>query len=159
MKRVVAAVLLVTACGGGGSGGSSEKKAYLDKAEAICERANDQLEEAKKSQPTSSAAVSGYVKKLVDIAGSNLDGLAELQPPADDRSDIDGKVLQPLRTQLEAARAYQGEVDAAVAAKDNATLLRLVQNPPTQTKADLAFMKEYGFDACVTAADTATAAK
>ena len=159
MKRVLVAVLLVAACGGGGDGDSSAKKAYVNKAEAICERANEQLEQAKKNQPTSSAAVSAYVKQLVDIAVSNLDGLAELEPPAEDRADIDAKVLEPLRTQLKAAEAYQAEVDAAVVAKDNAALLRLVQNPPTQTKADLAFMKDYGFDACVTAADTANAAK
>jgi len=52
----------------------------------------------------------------------------------------------------ERREAYAEEVKAAAAAGDGATLLRLVQERP-QTSADLDFMREYGFDQCVRAAD------
>ena len=157
MKRALLLLLLLTACGG--SDEPSAKEAYLDKAEAVCAKANTELAEAQKARPTALAGITEYVDRIVSIARTNVTDLAAIEPPADDRADLDAKVLTPLREQLTIAEDYQAKVSAAVSAKDTTAILGLVGKPPTETKADLAFMKEYGFDDCAKAADTANATK
>jgi hypothetical protein len=46
------------------------------------------------------------------------------------------------------------KVKEAVAKKDDTALGRLITNPPTGSKADLDWMRSYGFKQCVDAADT-----
>jgi hypothetical protein len=166
MKRALLLVLVVTSlaagCAGGDGGGGddepSAKQAYLNKAEAVCARVNTEIDQAKKQQPTSADAIPPYVKKLIDLARTNVQELSALTSPPDDAADLKAKVLDPLTEQLKIGDAYSAKVDAAAKAKDP-ILLQLITNPPTETKADLAFMKAYGFKACVTAADTGAASK
>ncbi|GAC1441507.1 MAG: hypothetical protein NVSMB55_09500 [Mycobacteriales bacterium] len=160
MKRALAVLLLVAACGGGSSGSSSgsDKAAYLTKAEAICTASNSELKVAKKTLPPDIAAVPPYVHKLIDIARRDVTDLSALTPPKADAADITSKVIAPLKAQLLDGDAYAAKIDAAAAAKDNATLTDLVLHPPTKTRADVAFMKSYGFKACVKAADTGNTA-
>jgi hypothetical protein len=150
--------LLATGCGGS-SGDGGAKKAYLAKAEAICAKANAQLAQAKKEQPTAIPAVPPYVHRLVNIARDDVNALSALTPPSKDASALQAKVLQPLREQLKEADDYAKKVDAAAARKDPAALTQLVFNPPTTTRADIAWMKTYGFKACAKAADTGGSTK
>lgn len=160
MKRALVLLILVAGCGGS-SGGStaSAKGVYIAKAEAVCAQANSDLAAAKKKQPSAVAAVPAYVHTLVEIARTNVTALTKLSAPSQDASQLQAKVIGPLTDQLTEADAYTAKVDAAAAAKDTATLTGLVLNPPTKTRADLAWMKDYGFKACVTAADTGAATK
>ena len=159
MKRALVVLLLIAACGGSsGTKSGSDKAAYLAKAEAICTTSNSDLAVAKKALPADTAAVPPYVHKLVDIARKDVTDLSALTPPKADAAAIDAKVIAPLKAQLADGDAYAGKVDAAAAAKDNAKLTDLVLHPPTKTRADVAFMKTYGFKACVKAADTGNTA-
>lgn len=160
MKRALVLLLLVAACGGSSGGTTaSAKDVYLGKAEAVCARANADLVAAKKKQPSAVAAVPAYVHTLVEIARTNVTELTKLSPPSGDAAQIQAKLIGPLTAQLSDADAYAAKVDAASAAKDTPTLTNLVFHPPTKTRADIAWMKGYGFKACVTAADTGAAAK
>lgn len=155
MKRGLVLLLLVAACGGstGGNKGG-EKAAYVAKAEAVCAKANTQLADAKKTTPAGVADIPPYVHKLLDIARSTLTDLSALSPPSKDAVEVKGKLLDPLGQQLADGTTFAAQVDAAAKAGDNAKLTQLVFNPPTKTRVDLAWMRTYGFKACVTAADT-----
>jgi hypothetical protein len=158
MRRALVLLLLVAACGGSDNG-SDPKADYLTKAEAVCAQANDALAVAKKAQPTAIDAVPPYVHKLVEIARTNVDDLAALTPPSAAAKDVETKVIAPLRAQLADGDAYAAKVDAAAAKKDTVALTQLIFNPPTKTRVDVAWMKSYGFSACVKAADTGAASK
>ncbi|MDT7569885.1 MAG: hypothetical protein QOE05_59 [Actinomycetota bacterium] len=160
MKRALVLLLLVTACGGSSGGDSGNPKAdYLKKAEAVCAQANTEIAAAKKNTPAGIAEVPPYVHKLLDLAKQTLEDLSLLTPPADDAVQVKAKLLDPLGQQLADARTFATKVDAAAAKNDSATLTQLVFNPPTKTRVDIAWMKSYGFKACVTAADTGAASK
>ncbi len=160
MRRtlLLAPVLLSLAAGCGGSSTTvqqvSAKDAYLAKAEAVCASANTELAAVKKTQPTTSEALPAYVKAIVDVGRKNVEQLGALEPPVGDKMQITAKVLDPLRAQVVIGDAFTAKVTTAVQKKDPG-LIGLVTNPPTQTKADLNFMRLYGFSACVKAADTA----
>jgi hypothetical protein len=160
MKRALVLLLLVAACGGSSGGaGSNPKATYLSKAEAICANANTEIAAAKKNTPAGITQVPAYVHKLLDLAKQTLDDLSALTPPAGDTAAVKAKLLDPLGQQFTDAQTFAAKVDAAAAKKDSATLTQLVFNPPTKTRVDIAWMKSYGFKACVTAADTGAAAK
>lgn len=165
MRR--AGLLLLTAtsvaaasgCGASSAGpdpAAAAKAAYLAKAEAVCASANAELARVKPTQPTSTDKLPAYVKALVDVGRKNVEQLAALDPPPADRAQIQAKVIDPLKAQVVIGDAYVAKVTAAVRTKDPG-LLGLITNPPTQTRADLDFMRAYGFRACVKAADTANA--
>lgn len=156
MKRAVALLLLAAACGGSGA---DPKQDYLTKAEAICAKANTDIAAAKKNTPAGITEVPPYVHKLLKLARSTYDDLSALTPPSADAAQIKSKLISPLATQVHDGELFAGQVDAAAAKNDSATLTRLVLNPPTQTRVDIAWMKGYGFKDCVTAADTGAAAK
>lgn len=157
MRRILLMALVCLAAGCGGSSAPAQvsaKDAYLAKAEAICASANTELARVKKTQPTATEQLPTYVKAIVDVGRKNVEQLSALEPPAADNAEITAKVIEPLQGQVVAGDAYAAKVTDAVLKKDPG-LLGLVTNPPTQTKADLDFMKAYGFSACVKAADTA----
>lgn len=148
-------LLLLTACSGGGSSlqsGGPSKADYLKSAEKVCAAAN--TEQDALTTPTSAAELAPYVAKVVDIATRATKQLEALEQPTADKADLKAKVFDPLDSQLEVAHQYSKDVDAATAKKDNLALIKLFSNPPTQAKADLEWMKDYGFDECVDAADT-----
>ena len=155
MKRILV-LLLVTACGGGaGSPVTSDgvtKADYLKAAEKVCAAANDEQDALK--TPTEGKELAAYVAKVVDIATRATDQLKALEAPKADQAELKARVFDKLDDQLTTAHQYSKDVDAATAKNDNLALIKLFSNPPTQTKADLAWMKDYGFDECVDAADT-----
>src|SRR3954469_6812693 len=159
MKRALALVLLVAACGGSSGDSGSPKADYLKKAEAICAKANTEITAAKKTPPAGIAEVPPYVHKLLDLAKQTLEDLSLLTPPSDDAVEVKAKLLDPLGQQFADGQSFAAKVDAAAAKNDSATLTQLVFNPPTKTRVDVAWMKSYGFKACVTAADTGAASK
>jgi hypothetical protein len=156
VKRALAVVpvLLLAACGGGGDdgGGGLSKADYISKAEAVCKKANADIKAA--PFPTSSGAFPEYVGKLVAVAETARDALKELDPPSADEDDLKSKVLDPLDEQIEQGRKFQKDVADAVAAKDTKKLGQLIADPPTSTKADLGWMRSYGFKECVEVAET-----
>ena len=158
MKRIVLVLpllLLATACGGSGkdqtSSGAS-KAEYVSKAEAICKKAND--DQAALTLPTSAAAFPTYVGDVIALAEKATADIDALAPPAADRADLESKVVTPLKGQIAQAKSYLTKIKAAVAANDQKALGALVASPPTGSKADLAWMRSYGFKECVDAADT-----
>ncbi len=154
---VLVPLLALAGCGGSSGGESlSDKDRYLARAEAICAAANTELAKVKKTQPTSTELLPAFVKAIVDVGRTNVTQLEALTPPAADKADLTAKVITPLKEQVVIGDAYTAKVAKAVKDKDPA-LLGLISSPPTQTKADLAFMRSYGFTACVEAADTANA--
>ena len=151
---VVLPLAFVVACGSGSSAGAAEKvdkAAYLKQAEAICATANADTQNLK--TPLAAADFAAYVAKVVGFADAATASINKLTPPARDAADLRKKVLDPLKTQLAQAHEYAAQVAAANRAKDDAALTKLTLNVPTGSKADLAWMRHYGFSECVDAAD------
>jgi hypothetical protein len=151
----LAVLVLVTACSSGGTTvqtGGVSRADYLTRAEAICTTANTAQSVLK--TPTAVDALAPYVTRIVAIADKAATDLSALEPPKADKKALEEKVLTPLREQLVIGHDYAGKVAVAAGKKDNAALVQLLGNPPTKTKADLRWMKDYGFKECVDAADT-----
>lgn len=147
---LVLSTLLVAGCGGGGD--SAAKTAYLMQAEAVCARANADHKALK--APLAITELAPYVVQVVAIVDRAATQLQALSPPAADRTALEDHVFRPLRAQLVVAHAYAAQVQRAAKAHDQAALIRLLGDPPTKTRADLRWMANYGFSACVKAADT-----
>ncbi|HUR51832.1 MAG TPA: hypothetical protein VMZ11_06900 [Mycobacteriales bacterium] len=147
---LVLPVLLLAACGGGGSG--LAKSDYVAKAEAVCKDANTQANAL--SPPSTPAGFQDLVEKTVRIFETATDKLEALDPPKDDKAELQKKVIEPLDKQVVEAKKFLADVKAAVKKNDQKELGRLLQNPPTQAKADLDWMRSYGFKECVEAAKT-----
>lgn len=157
MRRLLlvlpAIALSLGGCTGGDDGGSLEDRraAYLDRAEGICQEANEAVEA--ETQPTEISAVPAFVDRLLGIARDTVAEVRALEPPEEDRDEIRSKVLDPLEVDLAAGDAYAAEIRAAAEANDSAALLRLIQEVP-ETTVDLEYMREYGFVECVELADS-----
>ena len=152
MNRLAASLpllVLLAACGGGGG---AKKSDYVSKAESICSKAND--EQDKLTEPAAIGDVVPYIQQIVDIAEKATKDLVALEEPKDDKADLEKKFLDPLAKQIDEGKEFKDQVAKAVDDKDSATLQQLISDPPTQTEADLTWMKSYGFKDCVTAADT-----
>jgi len=160
-------LLLVSACSGGSSpegsssqgsssgspsSGRPDKSTYLAQAEELC--AQGVAQQKKLVAPTAIGDFAPYVQQLVQVAATTTRGLTALTPPDADAAQLRAKVLDPLQAQLRLAQTFADEVQAATKGNDQAALGRLALNPPTKAKADLAFMRSYGFSTCVDAADT-----
>ena len=143
--------LLLVACGGGASPESADKKAYISAAEAICAKANAETSALKTPQAASELAP--YVAKVVALADAATVKIDALTPPKADLAELSKKVLDPLKEQLAEGHTYAAKVAAADKAKDEAALTQLTLNAPTGSKADLTWMRKYGFSACVDAAN------
>lgn len=157
MKRLAIVVplvplVLLSACGGSDKPSGLAKADYIAKAEAICTRANTEIKAL--TTPTSVAAVAAYVEESLQIAEVATGEIKKLEPPAADKAEIKAKVLDPLDGQVVDGKEFLVKVKAAVAKNDQAALGQLIANPPIDSKADLAWMRSYGFTSCVEAADT-----
>ena len=147
------ALVAAAACSGSSSGGLAKARTdYVVKAEAVCDKAN--REQKALTTPTSVKELSPYVDAVVRIADESTTALMEISPPAHDRADLDKHVFTPLHDQLVTARSYADKVRAAAKKNDAIELAKLLSDPPNKTRADLAWMRTYGFRACVEAADT-----
>ncbi len=150
LASLLALSVLLASCGG--DDGKEQKADFLKQAESICAKAN--AEQKALTTPTAVAQLAPYVAKVVAIADRASTALLALDLPEKDGKALEEKVITPLQEQVVVGRNYAAQVAAADKAKDQAKLIRLLGNPPTQTKADLRFMKSYGFKACLDAADT-----
>jgi hypothetical protein len=151
----VLVLLLATACSGGSAAAVAagpSRADYVRAAEKICAEAN--AKQKALTTPTSLPALAPYVSRVVAIADEATTRLAALSPPVKDRADLQAKVLGPLQSQLADGHVYADKVAAASKANDLKTLGELLTNAPTATRADLRFMKSYGFTECIEAADT-----
>lgn len=153
MRRALILPVMVVMAGCGGSPGSGAKTTYLAKAEAICAKAIAERDAV--AAPAKAADFQPYVHSLVDIASRTATMVGALTPPKADAPALQAKVLGPLQEQLRDGQAYAAKVDAATTSHNTLALLTLAGNPPKTTRADLAYMRGYGFKACAKAADTA----
>jgi hypothetical protein len=149
MRRValLVPVLLVASCGGGSSLSKSD---YVSKAETICKDANDKFKAL--ARPSDPKGFETFVQDTLKIADAATKDLKDLDPPAADKEELQTKVLEPLESQVTEGRKFLDQVKKAVSTNDQAALGRLLSNPPEGKKADLQWMKSYGFKACVDAA-------
>lgn len=165
---LVPLLLLTGACSGGdgdaaAAGATSNgptappavtKAAYLAKADAVCAKAVAAQRAA--GTPTSADAIPGFVRKVVTIASGASAELGALEPPPADAAVLDQKLLTPLREQVALGQTFAKQVEQTAASGDTAGVLALLGSAPLQSKADLGWMRSYGFTACVDAADTAS---
>jgi len=88
---VVVACLLAAACGSDddadGDGARLTKTAFIAKADAICQEANDRIDAIPEPQTTEELAQLG--RQVLDIAREQLARLQALRPPAADEETID----------------------------------------------------------------------
>lgn len=156
MRRLLlvlpAVALVLAGCTGGDGGASLEERraAYLERAEQVCQEANEAVEA--EPQPAEISAVPTYVDQLLELARTTVAEIRALEPPEEDRDEIRSKVLEPLEADIAAGEEYAAQVRAAAEANDGATLTRLIQEVP-ETTADVEFMREYGFVQCADLAD------
>jgi len=66
-------------------------------------------------------------------------------------------VVEPLRQQSADAQRFADDVESATKRNDKAALVRLGDSAPPTTRADLDYMRAYGFQACVDLADSSAA--
>ena len=135
-----AAVLALTACGGG----DDARAEYVEQASEVCSDAQAQL--AAEQRPTAVEGFAPYVDRVVEIAEEAERELLALEPPEDDREELEAKFLTPLSDQVEEGREYAEKVQAA--GDDSAALLPLLSQVPDTGDIDLAYVEEYGLSAC-----------
>ena len=135
-----AAVLVLTACGGG----EDEKAEYVEQASAICSDAQAKLDA--EQRPAAVEGFSPYVDRVVEIAEEAEGKLLALEPPEDDKAELEQKLLDPLSAQVEEGRQYAAKVEAA--GTDTSQLLPLLSQIPGTGDIDLAYVEDYGLSAC-----------
>ena len=148
-------VLVLSACGGSSTGsssgsGSSTKAAYVQQAAQVCRDAGAAKLKAGSSTPSSTAAIAPYVDALVAVAKDAAGKLRALTPPPADQAALASKLLDPLDVQVTEGEAFAAKVRAA--GSDDAKVLGLLGNKPGAGKIDVPFLKAYGLDDCVQAA-------
>jgi len=154
VKRLalLACVLLLSGCG---KSYDDSKNSYLKSAEQICIQADAQTQALAK--PKAVAAFAPYVHAVVGIATATTSRLAALTPPDRDRADLRRRVVEPLQQQSADAQRFADDVESATKRNDKAALARLGDSAPPTTRADLDYMRAYGFQACVDLADSSAA--
>ena len=156
VTRRLAALLLtlaLTACSGSGDeqGGATPevdpKQAYVEAASTICGDAQEQF--AALPAPSAPADFGPYVTQTVRLVEQVQTDLAALDPPEQDRAEIESKVLTPLSALVEQGKVFSARVTAAGA--DEAQLLPLLGQRPTSAAIDKQFLRSYGLDTCAEA--------
>jgi hypothetical protein len=142
MRRglLLTTALLLTACGGG----EDAKAAYVKDAAAICDDAATESEALK--APKTPAEFSPYADSIVRIAKQAQEDLSALEPPEDDRAELESKVLKPFAAVVEEGEAFAAKVKAA--GQDQAKLLPLLGQVPDAGDVDLEYLRDYGLDTC-----------
>jgi hypothetical protein len=114
----LAAALPLAGCGGGGETGASTagsgepltKQVLIAKGDAICKQARTQFEQLQENPPTTPQGAATLTQRLIDISGTELSQLRDLNPPASLRSRLDDyldaldKNIGVLKQGLKAAR-------------------------------------------------------
>ena len=137
---LLSGLLLVAACGGG----DDEKAAYVEQASAICERAAEEGKALK--TPAAPADFAPYAEGLVGVAEKAQAELEELEPPAEDREELEDRVLIPFAGVVDEGRAFAAKVRAA--GEDQAKLLPLLSQIPDAGDVDLEYLRDYGLGTC-----------
>ena len=133
-------VLVLAACGGG----EDEKAEYVEQASAVCSEAKAQLDA--EQRPTAADGFAPFVQRVVEIAEVAEGKLLALEPPEDDKAELEQKLLDPLSAQVEQGRQYAAKVEAA--GTEQAKLLPLLSQVPGTGDIDVAYVEEYGLKAC-----------
>ena len=149
MRRVLllSTALLLAACGGGGD----EKAAYVEQANAVCEDARAEFEAL--TVPTTPDGFAPYAEQLVGVVEKAQTELEALTPPADDRQELEERVLTPLEDLVDEGKQYVEQVREA--GGDQSKLLALLSKRPTPEDIDTDYLREYGADACADALEAA----
>lgn len=149
MRRalLLTGLALLTACGGG----NDAKAAYVERAEAVCERAQQDVEAL--TPPTTGAGFAPYAEQLVAIVEQAQQDLAALTPPEDDRAELQERVLTPLAEVVDQGREFAAKVRAA--GSNQLQLLPLLSQRPTTDAIDTDFLRDYGLDTCAEAVEAA----
>lgn len=137
---LVMTVLVLAACGGG----EDAKAEYVEQASAVCSDAKAQLDA--EERPAAVEGFAPYVDRVVEIAEQAEGKLLALEPPEDDKAELEQKLLDPLSAQVEEGRQYAAKVEDA--GTDSAKLLPLLSQIPDTGDIDLAFVEQYGLKAC-----------
>ena len=142
MRRalLLSTALLLPACGGG----EDAKAAYVADAKAVCKEAA--ADKAALKTPSAPAEFSPYADQLVAIAEGAQRDLAALEPPADDRAELEERVLDPFADVVEEGRDFAAQVEAA--GDDQAALLALLGERPDAGEVDLDYLRRYGLKTC-----------
>lgn len=148
----LALVLALPGCGGssGGSAASAAKTAYVARAAQVCRDAAAAKLKAGAATPTRTEDVAPYVDAIVAVARDAAARLRAVVPPAADRAALTTRLLDPLDVQVAEGQAFALKVHAA--GTDGAKVLALLADRPGAGKIDVPFLKAYGLDACVQAA-------
>ncbi len=145
--------LALTACSGGGDEEPSAapevdpQQAYVEAASTICGDAQEQF--AALPAPSAPADFGPYVTQTVRLVEQVQSDLAALDPPEQDRAELESKVLTPLEALVQQGKVFSARVTAAGA--DEAQLLPLLGQRPTSAAIDKKFLRSYGLDSCAEA--------
>ena len=150
MRRalLLSGALLLTACGGG----DDAKKEYVDSATKVCKEAAEQRDAL--TQPTAPADFADYVNDLVTIAEKAQADLQALEPPSEDKDELEKRVLDPFGQLVEEGRQFAEKVEAA--GGDQSKLFPLLSQIPDPKKVDLEYLRSYGLDTCADIIDLQT---
>jgi Tfp pilus assembly protein PilP len=140
---LLSTALLLAACGGG----EDEKAAYVDRANAVCEKAQADVKALK--QPSTPEAFAPYADELVGLLEEAQTELSALTPPAGDRAELERRVLKPFSALVEQGKDFAGQVRAADG--DQSKLLGLLSKRPTAKAIDTEYLREYGIETCADA--------
>jgi Tfp pilus assembly protein PilP len=149
MRRalLLSTALLLAACGGG----DDEKSAYVEQANAVCEDARSEFEALE--APTTPDGFAPYAEQLVAVVEKAQTELEALTPPADDREELESRVLRPLAGLVDEGKQYVEQVHAA--GGDQAKLLPLLSKRPSAAEIDTDYLREYGAETCAEAIEAA----
>ena len=151
LSCVLALGLALSGCGRSpADAGSAAKAAYVQQAAQVCRDAEAAKLKAGAATPTRTQDIAPYVDALVAVAKDAAARLRAVQPPTADAAALTARLLDPLDAQVTEGQAFAGKVRAA--GQDDAKVLGLLANKPGAGKIDVQFLKDYGLDACVKAA-------
>ena len=143
--------LALASCGGSSADAAgAAKSAYVQQAAQVCREAEAAKLKAGAATPTRTQDIAPYVDALVAVAKEAAAKLRAVVPPAADRAALTTRLLDPLDAQVTEGQAFAAKVRAA--GTDDAKVLALLADKPGAGKIDVQFVKDYGLDACVKAA-------
>ncbi|MDQ4024037.1 MAG: hypothetical protein M3217_00880 [Actinomycetota bacterium] len=99
----------------------SEKDVFIEKADALCARMNDQL--AQLSQPTSMEEIPGYIRINVQITKDTVRKIKQLDIPTEDRA-----ILNKMFAAIEQAVRVSKQLTAAALPGGDPTALQPLAN-------------------------------
>jgi hypothetical protein len=149
----LAVAVAVAACGGGRS---SSKAEFIEAADALCKKEEEEghayqrrqklrgvAEDPDVDSPRGEAKVAGLLREQVEEADANLAGLGKLEPPSGDRQLI-SRILQRAEAANDLAKASADAVEAGEVPRAESLE---AEGQAEGAKAE-AGLQEYGFKVC-----------